>query len=566
MKKKLIAILLAAVTTFSTATFFDFGTAIQVQAKEKQETIGDNKISPIVIPEAVTEFKFPTNTVITSAKIISGDVVTVNGDKVTLPDYCKVEGKINQRVGEGTDGPKEYYIGFELRLPTQWNERLFYEGGGGSDGVIKPPVGLRQTGAVPALARGFATVSTDSGHQGSDCKFGVDQQARLDYFYNAIDQVTITAKSIIKNYYGEAPIYSYYVGGSNGGRQALIAAQRFGNYFDGIVSGAPALNVTNAAIAEMWNNQLMAEIAKKDENGQQMLNTAFSDSDLKLVSQAILKQLDALDGLEDGLVFDIEGARKFDTSKLPRKINGSSEGLTDEQINALKILFGGPKDSKGNQLYSNWAWDPGLTDAGWRKWNLGTEKDAARNVSLGADSTSHVFRTPAADVGYDSASLLKWSLAYNFDTDPAKQKLSEALHNAVSTNYNEFKSHNGKLILYHGMADPVFSAYDTINYYNKVVAANGGLKATQDFARLFLVPSMSHVNGGPATDQFDMLTAIMNWTEKDEAPDKIIASGSKGGALEGVSRPLFPYPAQTVYSGKGDKNSADSFVAKTPEK
>lgn len=565
MKKKLIAILLAAVTTFSATTFFDFGATIQVQAKDKQESIESVKISSIVSPEAIAGFKFPTNTVITSAKIVSGDIVTVNGDKVTLPDYCKVEGKINKRIGDGPNGPTEYSIGFELRLPAKWNERLFYEGGGGSDGVIKPPVGLRQTGTVPALARGFATVATDSGHQGNDCQFGVDQQARLDYFYNAIDQVTVTAKSIIKDYYGKSPKYSYYVGGSNGGRQALIAAQRFGNYFDGIVAGAPALNVTNASIAEMWNNQLMAKIAQKDSNNQPMLNTAFSDADLKLVSKAITKQLDASDGLEDGLVFDIEGARKFDTSKLPKKTN-DSDGLTDEQINALKTLMEGPKDSKGNKLYSNWAWDPGLSDAGWRRWNLGTEKDSARNVSLGADSAAHVFRTPAADVGYDPASLLKWSLEYNFDTDPAKQKLSEALHNAVSTNYNEFKSHNGKLILYHGMADPVFSAYDTINYYNKVVAANGGLKSTQEFARLFLVPSMSHVNGGPATDQFDMLTAIMDWTENSKAPDKIIASGSKGGSLEGVSRPLFPYPAQTVYDGKGDKNSADSFVAKTPEK
>jgi len=217
-------------------------------------------------------------------------------------------------------------------------------------------------------------------------------------------------------------------------------------------------------------------------------------------------------------------------------------------------------------LYSNWPWDPGLSDAGWRRWNLGTDKNPAFNVSLGADSMAHVFITPEANVGYDPASLLTWSLGYNFDKDPSKEVLSAALHDAVSTNYDEFKSHNGKLILYHGMADPVFSAYDTINYYNKVVAANGGLKSTQEFARLFLVPSMSHVSGGPATDQFDMLTAIMDWTEKGKAPDKIIASGSKGGSLEGVSRPLFPYPAQTVYDGKGDKNSADSFVAKTPEK
>jgi len=565
MKKKLIAILLAAVTALSTTAFLNSGGANQVQAKEKKEISEYIKISPAVLPNAVAGFKFPTNTVITSAKIVSGDTVTVNGDKVTLPDYCKVEGKINQRTGEGPNGQVEYYIGFELRLPTQWNERLFYEGGGGSDGSIKPPVGLRQSGTVPALARGFATVSTDSGHQGSDCKFGSDQQARLDYSYNAIDQVTVTAKSIIKDYYGEAAKYSYYVGGSNGGRQGLIAAQRFGNYFDGVVAGAPALNVTNAAIAEMWNNQLMAKIAQNDGNGQPMLNTAFSDADLKLVSNAINKQLDAADGLEDGLVFDIEGARKFDTSKLPVK-TADSDGLTDDQINVLKTLFDGPKNSQGKQLYSNWPWDPGISDSGWRAWDLGTEKMPARNVTLGADSLAHVYTTPGSDVDNNLVNLLKWSLGYNFDKDPANQVLSAALHNAVSTNYNEFKSHNGKLILYHGMADPVFSAYDTINYYNKVVDANGGLKSTQEFARLFLVPSMSHVSGGPATDQFDMLTAIMDWTENGKAPEDIIASGSKGGPLEGVSRPLFPYPAQTVYSGKGDRNSADSFVAKTSEK
>lgn len=564
MKRKFLAILIASVMSVSMMTTFAGCSSKQASNKTETQQKDSAKVKPAVSPEAVASFKLPTNTVITSAKIVKGDVVTVNGTKVTLPDYCKVEGKINQRTGEGPTGAADYYIGFELRLPTEWNERFYFQGGGGTDGVIKIPTGERHAGTEPALSRGFATVATDAGHQGNDSKFGYDQQARLDYAFNAIDKVTVTAKSIIKSYYGKDAKYSYFFGGSNGGRQALIAAQRFGDYFDGIVSGAPALNVTNAAVTQMWANQILAKIAQKDANGQPLLYTAFTDADMKVIANAINKQLDAADGVEDGLVFDINAARKFDVSKLPKK-SANSEGLTDQQIEALKQLFEGPKDSKGNKLYSNWPWDPGIADAGWRAWTLGTDKQLARNVSLGAESLARVYSTPVA-ANYDPANPLQWSLGYNFDTDTAKTKLAEYYHDALSTNYDTFKNHKGKLILYHGMADPVFSAYDTISYYERLAEKNGGLKSTQEFARLFLVPSMSHVIGGPATDQFDMLTAIMDWTEKGKAPDKIIATGSKGGPLEKVSRPLFPYPAQTVYDGKGDKNSADSFIAKNSEK
>ncbi|MBU3157195.1 tannase/feruloyl esterase family alpha/beta hydrolase [Clostridium estertheticum] len=527
---------------------------------QKYEISDSVRISPIVLPKAVAGFKFTTNTIITSTKIVSGDNVTVNCVEVSLPDYCKVEGKINQRTGEGPTGTAEYYIGFELRLPTEWNECFFFEGGGGSDGVIKVPVGLRHTGTMPALARGFATVATDAGHQGLNCEFGYDQQARLDYAYNAIDQVTVTAKFIINEYYGRHEKYSYFVGGSNGGRQGLVAAQRFGDYFDGIVVGAPALNLTNAAISEMWAIQIFAEIAKKDSNGNPMLNTAFTDADMKLVSTTIIKQFDDADGVVDGLVFDINAARKFDPSTLPKK-TANSDGLTDEQIEALKKLFEGPKNGKGKPLYSNWAWDPGISDAAWRDWTLGTDEVLPRNITLGVESMARVFTTPVA-ANYDPANQLKWVLDYNFDTDPSKTVLAASYQNSLSTNYDTFKKHNGKIILYHGMADPVFSAYDTISYYDKLTDKNGGLKATEEFARLFLVPSMAHVNGGPSTDQFDMLTAITDWVEKGKAPDKIIASGSAKGLLQGITRPLFPYPIQTIYDGKGNKNSAESFVAK----
>lgn len=540
---------------------------------EKQSKLKDILNSPVVSTEihpkvdaaSIKNFKFQNNTTIVTITKMSGSIVIVDSENVILPDYYKIEGRINERIGIGSDGPAEYYIGFELCLPNEWNERLYFEGGGGSDGIIPPRIGIRKVGKVPALSRGFATVATDGGHQGNtDCTFGYDQQARIDYGYNAINQVTITAKSIIKDYYGKSPKYSYFMGASNGGRQALAMAQRFPGYFDGIVSGAPALNLTNAAIAEMWANQIFAKISKKDENGKPLIHTAFSETDMKLVADTILKQFDGDDGLEDGIILDMNAARKFDPSTLPKKTENSL-GLTDEQINTLKLLFDGPKDSKGNILYSNWPWDPGILDPEWRLWTLGTEECPPRNVSLGVESMARVFTTPIPEE-YDSSKALEWSLDYDFDTDPSKLILSSSFINNVSTYLEPFRKLGGKLILYHGMADPVFSAYDTINYYNNLVEANGGLKETKKFAKLFLIPGMNHVEGGPATDQFDALTAIQEWVEKDKAPTMIVAHGSKDKPFQDISRPLFPYPMQAVYNGRGDVKSAYSFVAKEPVK
>ena len=510
------------------------------------------KIAPAAAPADIAKFSFPTNTVIVKAEIVSGDSITVGKNKIALPEYCKVIGKINQRVGVGAEGPAEYYIGFELRLPAEWNGRFFFEGGGGSDGVIKPPVGSRQTGAVPALARGFATVATDAGHQGGDCRFGYDQTARVDYFYNAVVETAITAKAIIAAYYGKPAAYSYFVGGSNGGRQGLAFAQRFPEMFNGIVAGAPALNLTKAGIAEMWANQVFAAIAPRDAAGTPLLYKALDQKDLDAVVAAVKKELDGRDGLEDGLVFDIRAARGFDLSS-------RATGLPEEKATALRKHFGGPKDSKGTLLYSAWPWDTGVSDMGWRYWILGTDKAPARNVSLGAESTARVFITPAAP-DYAPDRPLDWSLKFDFDRDPQRMALTAAMLNNANPRLAAFKALGGKLLIYHGMSDPVFSAYDTIDYFEKVTAENGGRAPTSEFARLFLFPGMAHVSGGPSVDQFDVLTAMIGWVEEGKAPDKIVATGTPGGPYDKVSRPIFPYPAQTRYDGKGDPASADSFT------
>jgi hypothetical protein len=219
-----------------------------------------------------------------------------------LPEHCRVRGTIAPRVGQGG---RTFGIGFELRLPAEWNGRFLFQGGGGMDGVVQPAVGtLANSSKGPALARGFAVVSTDAGHSGSpvDASFGLDQQARIDYAYNALDKVTVEAKRLVEAFYGSAPRYSYMVGCSNGGRQALTLAQRMPLYYDGIVAGAPAMRFSGLAIGQVWNQRVVAGIAPKDGEGRPILSRAFSDVDLRLVRDRVLARCDARDGLADGMI------------------------------------------------------------------------------------------------------------------------------------------------------------------------------------------------------------------------------------------------------------------------
>src|SRR6187551_1231238 len=210
-----------------------------------------------------------------------------------LPEHCRIRGTLNPRTGFGG---REFGIGFELRLPTDWNGRFLFQGGGGMDGVVAPAIGtIANSTSGPALQRGFAVVSTDAGHSGSpvDSSFGLDQQARIDYAYNALDKVTVEAKRLVEAFYGTAPRHSYMLGCSNGGRQALTIAQRMPLYYDGIVAGAPAMRFSGLAIGQVWNQRVVAGIAPSDDHGRPIVSRAFSDADLRLVRDAVLKRCDA---------------------------------------------------------------------------------------------------------------------------------------------------------------------------------------------------------------------------------------------------------------------------------
>lgn len=465
------------------------------------------------------------------------------------PAHCLVEGEINKHAG--ADGA-EYGDKFQLRLPDSWSGRFLFQGGGGLDGTLNPAVGPARPGFKSALARGYAVVSTDGGHEGKnpvDASFGADPQARADYQFRSTDLVAPVAKKIISEYYGSAPRHSYMAGCSNGGREAMIAAQRYPDLFDGIIAGDPAFDLSRAAIAEAWFSMRMAELAPKSPNGMPLLSKAFSDSDLKLLTNAVLKQCDDLDGLKDGLIDNPDNCH-FDPASLQCKAGKNDDCLSPDQVRVLHETFAGPHDSKGKSLYSDWPYDSGLAAPGWRIWILGNEQMPALNVLIYPQFVNHV-ALPPGDAPLENA------FSFDFDKDPARIHQSANLIDADSTDLSSFRKRGGKLILYTGMSDPVFSANDLIRYYQRLAESSGGLASTQQFVRLFRIPGMNHCAGGPALDDFDDLTAIENWVEKGEAPTQMVATGA---TFPGRSRPLCPYPNISKYRGTGSTDNSENFV------
>ena len=289
----------------------------------------------------------------------------------SLPAHCEIIGELQER--QGTDG-RAYAIRFHVRLPETWNERLLFQGGGGSDGVIGDALGATRSPAlgVPvAVARGFAVVSQDSGHDNStdsdprfagSAAFGFDAQARENFGHASLMAVTAATKALLAVYYGKGPEWSYFEGCSKGGQEALALAERYPTAFDGIVAGAPGLSLPRAALAEAWDTQTYGgenQVAGTPLNLNQ-LATSLSDDDVKLVAAAILAACDADDGVVDGMVGDF---KQCTTARVrPQLLQRTcSEGkqdscLTPKQVNALLRGFGGPKDGHGVSLYSDWPW------------------------------------------------------------------------------------------------------------------------------------------------------------------------------------------------------------------
>jgi hypothetical protein len=506
------------------------------------------------------------------AKLTSAAVVAPTA---ALPEHCLVRGKLSERLSP-VDG-QTYAIGFEMRMPTRWNGRFFYQANGGLDGVIVPALGAVSGGGPlnPALAAGFAVISSDAGHSAAQNPlFGIDPQARLDYGYQAVGKLTPMAKSLIQVAYGKRPDHSYIGGCSNGGRHVLVAASRYADQFDGFLAGDPGLHLPKAAVAQLYGAQQFSRLATSAD-----LETAFTAAERKLVAERILQRCDRLDGLDDGMVLASAACqRRFSLARDVPTCKGVRNGdcLDERQKQALHRVFAGARNGAGKRLYAPFPYDPGIAGRNWAEW-----KFVASVTNRDPLAIAFIFRTPpvAADALKEPDVFGRsFALSFDFDRDTAHLTATDGLYTEASVDFmtppdetrlTRLAQAGGKLIVYHGTADPVFSSDDTARWYRRIERPPGS--RTKAFARYFEVPGMNHCRGGPATDQFDMITPLVEWVENGLAPERITAStrgsGNPGGANPELptawpahrSRPLCPYPEIARYDGQGDANSAANF-------
>ncbi len=517
---------------------------------------------------ALTEFPVP-NTRITLAKFNAAGTTTANN--VALPDHCQIQGIAGAYTG--TD-KVSYGSSFELRFPLNWNGRLMFQGGGGTEGSVPAATGTAGT-LSPTLAKGWAVVSQDGGHENSvltaagksTLDFLAEPTAFIGNATTSIDQTTQMAKFLINAFYNRPPDRSYHVGCSAGGRQGMFFSQKFPTYFDGIIAGDPVYDLTALTQGETNALQAIAAISPKDAGGNVQFYQSFSVADQNLFTSAILDACDALDGAVDGIIDNLPACSfdpatyVFKTTTQPLQCAGAKTAscLSADQVGAIKRINLGPRTSAGLPIVvpsgtkvEGYPYDGGfMASTGIPARDIGTATIVPGNINLGTNQIGY-YITPQVP------SLVPYK-TWNFDTDPPKLAKNNPLV-AASTDLSALKNRGGKIIWYHGAADPGPSVQYTINYFNNIASLNG---TTQSFGKLYLVPNMGHCSGGPATDQFDMLTPLVNWVEKGVAPDTVVASGTAfTSAPTTRTHPLCAYPKIAKYTGAagGDIGNASNFT------
>jgi feruloyl esterase len=433
--------------------------------------------------------------------------------------FCRVVGVIEREIR------------FEVWLPPEWNDRFLGVGNGGYTGAINyPSLGL-------GLARGFATASTDTGHQTPtgffDASWVAGHPDRVENFgHRAHHLLAGRAKQIVRAFYGRPANFAYYDGCSSGGWQGMTEAQRYPADYDGIVAGAPANNFVRLQTRAFWLDSL----ARANPAGN------LGRGEIALISSAAMAQCDPADGVRDGIMSDPQGCG-FDPGSLLCRPGQTGSCLTQAQVERARLVYGPRRTARGLALYPGNAWGvpPIATLPG---------------VSL--DEPMLMQAMPAAE--------RRWT-ALTFDSDrdiPSLEARYGASLGAWNPDLRPFAARGGKLIVYHGWADGLLSPWNSIAYWE---AANGrmGARNVSGFYRLFMAPGMDHCRGGPGPDRFDALEAVMAWRERGQAPERLIASG--GSAPGGPrTRPLCPHPQVARYSGTGSVNDAASFRCVAPRR
>ena len=398
----------------------------------------------------------------------------------------------------------------------------------------------RHTSPMPALraavARGYATSSTDTGHTGGGARWALGHPEKVvDFGWRAVHEMTTASKRIIASHYDRGPAFSYWNGCSAGGRQAMKAAQRFPDDFDGIIAGAPGLDWTSRAAQAVRVAKALAsqEGARLSHTQRQLLHTA------------VVNACDALDGVKDGLIENPQRCT-FDPAVLECKDATATACLTKAQVETARLMYSSPINPKTRRLIAGLApgSELGWTDLGWTASARATGLDQFRFIVFG-------------DPG--------WTVQqFNFDSDVVRaEEADRDTINALDPNLKPFFDRGGKLIQYHGWSDPQISPLNSTQYYSRVVETLGGASKVDGSYRLFMAPGMAHCGGGEGPNTFDMVSALEQWVEHGRAPDQIVASHSTKGAVD-RTRPLCPYPQVAVYKGTGSTDEAANFTCKAP--
>ncbi|MGH9645502.1 MAG: tannase/feruloyl esterase family alpha/beta hydrolase [Bryobacteraceae bacterium] len=438
----------------------------------------------------------------------------------SLPAFCRVAATLTP--------VSDSEIKIEVWLPeTGWNGNLQSVGNGAWAGTISYPA------MATALTAGYATASTDTGHTGGNPATFVPGHPEkvIDFSYRAVHEMTVAAKAIIAGRYGTNPKYSYWNGCSTGGRQALTEAQRYAADYDGIIAGAAAIYTTHLQGAQVWS----AEVVHKDEASY------IPPAKYAVLHAAVLEACDALDGVKDGV---LENPTKchFDPQTLLCKGADAASCLTEPQVDAARRIYAGPVNSRGKSLF------PGLepgSESGWATLS------GAKPMAL-ADETYKFLVFKDANWNY---------LTFDAGRDIATgDKTAGAVMNSIDPNLKPLFSRGGKVLMYHGWADPGIAPRNSVNYYESVIEKLGKA-AVSNSMRLFMVPGMGHCAGGDGTSTFNMMAAISNWVEQGKAPDRIEASRVRGGKTD-RTRPLCPFPQMAVYNGSGSTDESANYSCK----
>ncbi len=503
--------------------------------------------------EQLAQLALP-NTTITSAQTVAPGAFTppptmapwMAGDPnfyKSLPAFCRV-------TAEDKPTP-DSDIKIEVWLPTSgWNGKFRGQGNGGFAGEID------YRALALAVRQGYASAATDTGHaaNGTDASWALGHPEKIiDFAYRAIHEMTVVGKAAAKAFYGDAPQHAYFANCSNGGRQALMEAQRYPEDYDGILAGAPANYWTHLLASALYDAQATT------------LNPAsyIPTSKVPTIAKAVIAACDAKDGVADGVLNDPRQCH-FDPASLLCKAADSDSCLTEPQVTSLKKLYEGAHDSKGNVIFPGFL--PGGEEGGggWPLWITGQAPGKSLLFAFGGGYFSDMVYNQA-DWDYKRANL--------DDAVAASDKKFSGVLNATETNLKPFASRGGKLIIYHGWNDAAISALNTIHYYGNVQQKMGKQEA-DSFLRLFMVPGMQHCAGGPGPDVFgqagfsmpndpqhNMYLALEQWVEKGVAPSTVIATKQPGdGTAVKVTRPLCAYPQVAKYKGSGDTNDAANFV------